>query len=114
MQQSDSTHHLASGTTQPCIPPWKCQPPEGMVCQNLGIPVLQNSPHFPCLGWQLYQTHLDFISKYIIEWPSNGSESLDEVPVIAGESAEHADLCEGSWHGDDVQDTQSLIGKMNT
>ena len=60
--------------------------------------VFQNSHCFLHLWWQLYWTHLYFFPKYIVEWPSDKSESLDEVPVMACQSAEHADLGEGLWH----------------
>ena len=60
--------------------------------------IFQNSHHFLHLRWQLYQTHLNFFSKYIVEWPSDVSKSLDEAPVMTHESTECMDLGEGLWH----------------
>ena len=82
-------------------------------------PVFQDSQCLMCLHWQLFWAHLDFFPKYIIEWPSDVSESLDKAPVMTRESAECMDLGKGLLHRELLHHTDivsagadPLVGNM--
>ena len=51
-----------------------------------------------CLSRQLHGAHLDLLSQNVVERLHDRGESLDEVPVIAHESAESMDLGIGYRH----------------
>ena len=58
-------------------------------------------------------THLNFFPQYILEWHSDMSKSLDEVPVMAPKSAECVNLGEGLWYREFLHRTNVFLAGVD-